>query len=128
MVKAQWAAWGVKTTALRPLICMAVGQPEDCVVAFSEELPRTGVMLSDLAADLIEALPERHYPGEAPGAVVVEMITGTINTVPADVDEDEVARAAQLIRAASDRVLEHPRLALELSKRGRGAENLDGSD
>jgi hypothetical protein len=98
---------------------MTVGQPEDHVATFTEELLRTGVMLSDLAADLIEALPAEHYPGEAPGAVVIEMITGTISTALADTDENEVAQATQLIRAASDRVLEHLRLALELSKRGR---------
>jgi hypothetical protein len=106
----------------------AVSEPEDHVSTFTDELLRTGLMLSGLAADLVEVLPAEHYPAEEPGVVVIEMIAGTISTVLADTDEDEVARATQLIRVASDRVLEHLRLALELSRRGRDAENLDGSD
>ncbi len=95
--------------------------PEDHVARFTEELLRTGSMLSGLAADLVEALPPDAYPDECPAAVVIEMVTGTIRTALADTDEREVYRASDLIAEARERVLEHLRLALELSRRmGRG--------
>jgi hypothetical protein len=50
--------------------------------------------------------------------VVVEMLTGTISTALEGADEAEVVRATELIAAARERVYEHLRLALELSKSG----------
>ena len=87
------------------------------MVSFTEELLRTGLTLIDVSSELIEGLPPEHYPGEDTGSVVVEMLTGTISTALAGIAEAEVVRATELIAAARERVYEHLRLALELSKR-----------
>jgi hypothetical protein len=92
----------------------------DHVGAFTQELLRSGCMLSGLAADLVEALPPDAYPGEEPANVVIEMVVGTIRTALGGVDERELERATDLIAAACDRVLEHLQLALELSRRMHG--------
>lgn len=55
-------------------------QVPDHVTTFTAELLRTGLMLAELAAELAETLPADAYPGVEPGAVVIEMITGTIRT------------------------------------------------
>jgi hypothetical protein len=98
---------------------MPVAQPPDHVASFTEELLRTGLTFIDVSSDLIEGLAPEHFPGEDTGAVVVEMLTGTISTALAGTDEGDVVRATELIAAARERVYEHLRLALELSKRGR---------
>lgn len=91
--------------------------PDDPVAEFTLELLRGGLMLSGLAADLAEALPEDAYPGEEPGTVVMEMITGTIRTAVDSADTRDLERATTLIAEACDRVIEHLKLALELSQR-----------
>jgi hypothetical protein len=47
------------------------------VERFTVVLLRTGLMLSDVAADLTEELPDDSYPGEDTGEVVLEMIRGS---------------------------------------------------
>ena len=54
---------------------------QDAIDDFVLELLRTGNMLTGLAVDLVEGLPDEAYPGEEPAAVVMEMITGTIRTM-----------------------------------------------
>ncbi len=89
----------------------------DSVASFAEELLRTGLMLSELMSNIVEALPADAYPGEEPGAVVIEMVTGTIRTALAAVDKRDLEHATELIAASRDRVLEHLNLALALSRR-----------
>jgi hypothetical protein len=98
---------------------------EDDVDEFVRELLRTGVMLCDLASDLVESLPPDAYPGEEPAAVVIEMMCGTIRTALGSADPGEVRRATELIERAGTRTLEHLRLASALSRRIHG-ENGDG--
>jgi hypothetical protein len=87
---------------------------------FTEALLRAGNMLCGLAADLADDIPPDAYPGEAPGAVVIEMIVGTVSTFLDGVDQHEVQRATDLMSGACDRVLEHLQLALALSERMHG--------
>jgi hypothetical protein len=89
----------------------------DHIDAFVVELLRTGVSLSETAADLIEELPPDAYPGEEPGGVVLSMMIGTIRTALDTVEPQAVEQATALIALAAERVLEHLRLALALSKR-----------
>lgn len=89
----------------------------DPAAAFAEELLRAGCVLSDLAGELVEELPDDAYPGEDPAAVVVEMVIGSICSAFGAADRRDLERATELIVAACDRVLEHLRLALELSRR-----------
>jgi hypothetical protein len=90
---------------------------QDAIDSFVLELLRTGDMLTGLAADLVEMLPADAYPGEDPAAVVMEMITGTIRTALVEADVGEVERAVELMQEASDRVIEHLRLAVQLRRR-----------
>jgi hypothetical protein len=96
---------------------MGYREAPDHVTAFTEELLRTGLMLSELGSNLAESLPADAYPGEEPGAVVIEMVAGTIRTALGAVDGQDLARATELIAEARDRVLEHLQLALALSRR-----------
>jgi hypothetical protein len=96
---------------------MGSREVSDHVTAFTEELLSTGLMLAELGSNLAESLPADAYPGEEPGAVVAEMITGTIHTALGAVDGQDLARATQLIAEARDRVLDHLQLALALSRR-----------
>jgi hypothetical protein len=99
---------------------MGIANPTEDVAAFTHELLRAGDILFGVAADIAEELPADAYPGEEPGAVVIEMLVGTISTAVGDADPGDLRRATELMRAARDRVLEHLRLALELSRRMHG--------
>jgi hypothetical protein len=92
----------------------------DAASAFTLELLRAAVMLTGLADELVDAIPPDAYPGEEPGAVFVEMLSGTIATAIGDADPYAVRRATELIAAACERVVEHLRLAVELSRRMHG--------
>jgi len=89
---------------------------------FVLELLGAGSMLSELVSNLADALPADAYPGEEPVAVVLEMLCGTIETALASVDPRDVWRAAELIDLARARVLEHLRLARDLSSRMHGGD------
>jgi hypothetical protein len=99
---------------------MAQNEPTDEVVEFTHAILRVGSMLFGVASDLIEDLPADAFPGEDTAAVVLEMLIGTIHTAVGEADPDELARATELVASASDRVLEHLRLALELRRRMEG--------
>ena len=96
---------------------MGSTESEDHAAEFTKELLRAGDILYGLATDLVEAVPQDAYPGEAPAEVVVEMMVGTIRTFLDGVDPGEVRRASDLMSGACDRLLEHLKLALELSRR-----------
>jgi hypothetical protein len=91
--------------------------PQDSIGEFTLELLRTGSILFGVAADLAEDLPADSYPGEEPGAVVVEMMTGTIRTALSEIDEHMLDEATDLMVLARERVVEHLQLALDLSRR-----------
>jgi hypothetical protein len=76
-------------------------------------------MVSGVAADVIEMLPPDAYPGEEPGDVVIEMMTGTIRTALRQAPESDVERATQLIMLARDRVIEHLQFAHKLATQPR---------
>ena len=92
----------------------------DHVDEFVRELLHAGFMLSDLGADLTECLPDDAYPNEEPGAVILQMMCGTIRTAVGSADPRDVRRATELIEQAVARTLEHLRLACELSRRMHG--------
>jgi hypothetical protein len=99
---------------------MGATEPAGLVSDFTHELLRVGNLVFGVAADLVEELPPDAYPGEDPAEVIIEMVIGTIGTAVGDTDPMELERATELIRMACDRVLEHLRVALELSRRMHG--------
>jgi hypothetical protein len=92
----------------------------DHIQRFVLALLSTGCVLTELAADLIEALPADAYPGEKPANVVVEMLCGTIATALVSADPRDVRRATELIGLAATRTREHLLLACDLSRRIHG--------
>lgn len=90
---------------------MESAQTQDHIDQFVLSLLRSGLLLTDIAGDLTESLPADAYPGEEPGAVVIEMMSGTIRSVLETVDPDLVVEATELMELALDRVEEHLRLA-----------------
>jgi hypothetical protein len=106
---------------LRALLYMGTTE-QDHIDEFARALLGTGLWLCEISAELAHAMTEDAYPGEEPGAVVVEMAVGTIRTALAEVDRDRLLDAIELIDMARERVLEHLELALELSKRMHGEE------
>jgi hypothetical protein len=113
----------VKTRRQSLLEVMGCPETQDAIDRFVLELLRTGSMLSDLGAEVVEALPADAYPGEELGAVVTEMITGSIRTALVEAHADEVQRATELMAGGRDRVIEHLQFALELSRRVHGADD-----
>jgi hypothetical protein len=99
---------------------------EPHISEFVLKLVGTGIWLSELAADLVEALPEDAYPGEDSGAVILEMLCGTAATVLGSVDPRDLERATELIELARDRTVEHLQLTLEMSRRTNGGEDRRG--
>ena len=92
------------------------------ITEFVFGLLRTGFMLSELASNLTDALPPDAYPGEEPGAVVLEMICGTIATALDTVDPRAVREAGELIELARERMFEHLQLARAMSERIHGCD------
>ena len=78
--------------------------PED-VRALTEQVLRTGVMLSALVGDLLDELPEDAFAGEDHVEVLFDMLVGTIIPVAAAAGGAEVHAATALLGAMSDRVL-----------------------
>lgn len=89
--------------------------PRDDVREFTEALLRTGVMLSDLIAGLLDGLPEDAFAGEDGVAVLLEMLTGTIAPVADAAGAPVVRELTALLGAVSDRVVADLRAALELA-------------
>jgi hypothetical protein len=108
---------GVHCGVLMPLKGMELTQMQDHITLFVRSLIRTGLLLTDVAADLAGSLPEDAYPGEEPGAVVLGMVCGSIRSVLETVEPELVEASADLMEMAIDRVEEHLRLSLELGRR-----------
>ena len=77
----------------------------DDVRALTEQVLRTGLMLSELVGDLLDELPEHAFPGEDEVEVLFEMLVGTIVPVAEAAGIDAVRGATALLGAMSDRVL-----------------------
>jgi hypothetical protein len=105
---------------------MEVSRVDHHIQQFAVELLSAGSMLSGLLRSLVDGLPPDAYPGEEPEAVVLEMLCGTIATALDSVDRRDVRRATELIDLARARVLEHLRLARDLSRRMHGGDGGQG--
>jgi hypothetical protein len=84
---------------------------------FVMEMLRTGVMFTDLVADLIESLPDDAFPGESITEVVIEMLTGTLRPVIDAAGERSVRSAVALLTASQDRTLADLERLAELIRR-----------
>jgi hypothetical protein len=95
--------------------------PYEDVHALTMAVLRTGAMLGDLLADLLDALPEDAFPGERHAEVLVEMVSGTIAPVVDAAGLRAARDATALLGAVSDKVLTDLAAAVELARQGPGA-------
>ncbi len=82
---------------------------------FVEQVLRTGLMLTGVAADLIEALPDDAYPGEENANVIIEMLVGTIRPAVEAAGEPLVRNCTALLAASGERALADLRSAARLA-------------
>jgi hypothetical protein len=85
--------------------------------AFIDEVVRTGLMLTDMLSNLLEALPEDAFPGEEPADVLLGMLAGSIHPVTVAAGRQTVESAMALLGAVSDKAREDLRAAAELARR-----------
>jgi hypothetical protein len=90
----------------------------DPVRLLVEEILRTGLMLTGLAADLIEATPDDAFPGEDAAEVILEMLIGTMRPAAEAAGIDTITAATALLGALSDRTLADLK---EAARRARAA-------
>jgi hypothetical protein len=90
----------------------------DAQYTFAHELLGAGQMLTDLIDDLVETLSERDpWPGEQCGAVIVEMVAGSIARAMKRVPDAELELATGLVYDAAEAVLADLRFARDMRKR-----------
>mgnify|MGYP000134866688 CR=1 FL=1 len=73
--------------------------------AFVVEVLRTGLMLADLVADLLESTPAGAFPGEDTGDVLVSMLAGTVRPAVEAAGAGTVEACTALLGALGDRTL-----------------------
>jgi hypothetical protein len=97
----------------------AAAVPYEDVHALTLAVLRTGLMLSDLLGNLLDALPSDAFPGEDDGEVLVEMLSGTIMPVADATGREKVRDATALLAAVSDKVLADLERTAELARQGQ---------
>ena len=88
----------------------------DPIRAFVTELLRSGIMLADVLADLLEDLPDDAFPGEETAEVLLDMVTGSIQPAAQAFGVEMVREATALIGASADRVLQDLHAAADLAR------------
>jgi hypothetical protein len=81
-----------------------------------EELLRTAFTLGSIYAPLLADLPEDAFPGEDPGAVLIEMLAGSSLGAAQVVDEADWRSMTVLVKAVRESVLSDLRVAGRLAK------------
>ena len=84
-----------------------------------EELLRTAFSLGSIYAPLLADLPEDAFPGEDPGAVLIEMLAGSSLGAAQVVNEADWESATALVKAVRESVLGDLRVAAQLAEQGK---------
>ena len=92
--------------------------------AFVVEVLRTGLMLADLVADLLESTPAGAFPGEDTGDVLVAMLAGTVRPAVEAAGAGTVEACTALLGALGDRTLHDLE---EAARRARARETSPGA-
>jgi hypothetical protein len=88
---------------------------DDPVRGVVEDVLRTGIVLSDLIAGLIDDLPEDAFPGEDAAEVVVEMLIGSARPALEAAGAAALSQASALLGALFDRTIADLRVAAEIA-------------
>lgn len=104
--------------------------PNPIAFRFTWELLKTGIVLSDTLADLLEMLDEREdpWPGRDTGEMLIEMAAGSIRPALARVSAGEVDATTDLIVAVRERFVSDLRLAAEISGRRENGHRAEGAE
>ncbi|HEY5709196.1 MAG TPA: hypothetical protein VIS51_07350 [Solirubrobacterales bacterium] len=81
-----------------------------------EELLRTAFSLGSIYAPLLADLPEDAFPGEDPGAVLIEMLAGSSLGAAQVVGEADWESTTVLVKAVRESVLGDLRVATQLAE------------
>jgi hypothetical protein len=81
-----------------------------------EEVLRTALALEDVMRALLDELPERAFPGEDNGHVLLEMVVGSVHPATRAAGPRDTRTATALVGAIRERVLADLRTAAELAK------------
>ena len=90
----------------------------DAAQRLIEELLRTAFSLGSIYAPLLADLPEDAFPGEDPGAVLIEMLAGSSLGAAHAVDEVDWGSTTALVKAVRESVLGDLRVAARLAELG----------
>ena len=89
--------------------------PEEAF-AFVWELLKTGLMLTDTLAQLLEDLDDNAFGDDDNGTVLIEMVAGTLTPTLNAAGREVVSELVMLLQAMQDRVLQDLEAALQLAK------------
>jgi hypothetical protein len=93
-------------------------EEHDIAQMLIEELLRTAFSLGSIYAPLLAELPEDAFPGEGPGAVLIEMLAGSSLQAAKVVTEADWPSLTALAGAVRESVLSDLRVAAEFAERG----------
>ena len=96
-------------------------ESKDDVRSLVEEVLRAGLMFTDVLGEILEDLPEDAFPGEDTGAVLIEMLTGSMRPVAEAAGSASVRQTTALLGAMGDRFVADLLAARDLSA-ARGQE------
>jgi hypothetical protein len=88
---------------------------QDAVRDLVKSILSTSLMLSGIFTDLIEDLPDDAFPGEDSGAVLIDMLVGTITPTAEAAGPRAVAQTVAFLDAVADRTLSDLRAAAALA-------------
>jgi hypothetical protein len=94
-------------------------EEHDAAQLLIEELLRTAFSLGSIYAPLLAELPEDAFPGEDPGAVLIEMLAGSSLQAAQVVAEADWPALSALVGAVRASVLSDLRVATEFAERGK---------
>jgi hypothetical protein len=95
------------------------GEEHDAAQLLIEELLRTAFSLGSVYAPLLADLPEDAFPGEDPGAVLIEMLAGSSLRAAQVIDRADWRSTAALVKAVRESVLSDLRAAAQLAEQSK---------
>ena len=94
------------------------GEEHDAAQLLIEELLRTAFSLGSIYAPLLADLPEDAFPGEDPGAVLIEMLAGSSLGAAQVIERADWKLTTAFVKAVRENVLSDLRAAARLAEQG----------
>ena len=94
------------------------GEEHEAAQLLIEELLRTAFSLGSIYAPLLADLPEDAFPGEDPGAVLIEMLAGSSLGAAEVIERADWKLTTAFVKAVRESVLSDLRAAAQLTEQG----------